>query len=407
MSARLHAVAPALVQGAQPLEEAELQARAAALIAPLAALAAAQDRSGAAPAEQFALLQQADLLRLTIARRAGGHGGGLATARAVVGTVAQGDPAVALILSMHYSMHAAMARAQQAGQGDWPQDLADTLIAASLQGPALLNAAQVEPELGSPSHGGLPATVARRVEGGWQLSGHKLYVTGAPLLAWISVLAVTDEPEPQLGSFVVPRSAEGVRIVETWDPMGMRATVSHDLVLENVRVPAAHAVGLRPARLGLQRDAHSTAWYFGLVASVYDGAARAARDWLADFLNQRRPSALGGQTLASLPSVQGSFGEIEVLLQASQWLLDSHARAYDAGSAPDGLAAVAKHVAIEHAVRAATLALELAGNHGLARRNPLERHLRNVLCSQIHSPSNSLIRSNAGRAALQRRQAAG
>jgi alkylation response protein AidB-like acyl-CoA dehydrogenase len=107
--------------------------------------------------------------------------------------------------------------------------------------------------------------------------------------------------------------------------------------------------------------------------------------------------------LASLPTVQEKFGEIEVLLQASDCLLDSHARAYDAGSAPDGLAAVAKHVAVENAVRAATLALELAGNHGLARRNPLERHLRNVLCSQIHSPPNNLIRSNAGRAGLQRR----
>ncbi|MDN5540063.1 acyl-CoA dehydrogenase, partial [Comamonas sp.] len=266
-----------------------------------------------------------------------------------------------------------------------------------------LNAAQVEPELGSPSHGGLPATRARRVQGGWQLSGHKIYVTGGPLLAWISVLAVTDEDKPRLGSFVLPRGTPGSRLVETWDPMGMRATVSQDLLLEEAWVPDHHAVGLRPAADGLQREAHGIAWYFSLVASVYDGAARAARDWLAEFLNHRRPSALGGASLASLPTVQEKFGEIEVLLQASDCLLDSHARAYDAGSAPDGLAAVAKHVAVENAVRAATLALELAGNHGLARRNPLERHLRNVLCSQIHSPPNNLIRSNAGRAGLQRR----
>jgi alkylation response protein AidB-like acyl-CoA dehydrogenase len=100
--------------------------------------------------------------------------------------------------------------------------------------------------------------------------------------------------------------------------------------------PDHHAAGLRPAAQGLQREAHGIAWYFSLVASVYDGAARAARDWLAEFLNHRRPSALGGASLASLPTVQEKFGEIEVLLQASDCLLDSHARAYDAGSAPTG-----------------------------------------------------------------------
>ena len=109
------------------LDEASLLARAQALIGELAVLAEAHDASGAAPAPQFALLHQADLLRLTIAHEAGGHGAGLASARAVVGAIAQGDPAVALILAMHYSNHAAIARSQRAGQGEWPADLAAQL----------------------------------------------------------------------------------------------------------------------------------------------------------------------------------------------------------------------------------------------------------------------------------------
>jgi len=72
------------------------------------------------------------------------------------------------------------------------------------------------------------------------------------------------------------------------------------LVLDGAWVPDHHAVGLRPASLGLQREAQGIAWYFSLVATVYDGAARSARDWLGDFLNQRRPSALGGANLASI-----------------------------------------------------------------------------------------------------------
>lgn len=375
--------------------------RAAVLGKQFATLAARHDESGAAPAEQFEALRTADLLRLTIARAEGGHGANLATARAVVSAIAQGDPSVALILSMHYSHHAAIVRANREGLGEWPDGPTRRLVAESLQGLSLINAAQVEPALGSPSHGGLPETIARRVGDQWLISGHKLYVTGAPLLSWISVLARTDEAEPRLGSFLVPRQASGIRIVETWDPVGMRATASHDLVLEDAAIPLDHAVGLRPAHLGLQRDVHSTAWYFSLVSSVYDGVARAARDWLLGFLNTRRPSALGGPALASLPTVQETVGRIEILLATNDWLLRSHAQAYEEGVAPGTLAGVVKHTVIDNAVQAVGLAIELAGNHGLARRNPLERHHRNVLCSHIHAPPNNLLRGNAGRAALQ------
>lgn len=72
----------------------------------------------------------------------------------------------------------------------------------------MINAAQVEPRVGSPSHGSLPETIARRVGDQWRITGHKTYATGIPLLRWVAVLAVTDEPEPRLGSFLVPTSAD-------------------------------------------------------------------------------------------------------------------------------------------------------------------------------------------------------
>lgn len=404
LASRAHEIAMNAAQHPMPapLPPQVLLERAAALVPRLEALAGQYDASARPPTEQFEQLRAADLLRLTISAADGGHGQGLATARQVVGTIARGDPSVALILAMHYSHHAALARARRgSGPHHWPERAARLLIDEALHGTALINSAQVEPALGSPSHGGLPDTVAHRTAEGWRITGHKLYVTGAPLLSWIHVLARTDEDEPRLGSFLVPADAPGVCIEPTWDPVGMRATASHDVRFEQVLVPADHAVGLQPAQLGLQRDAHGTAWYFSLVATVYDGAARAARDWLLGFLNARRPSALGGAALASLPTVQEAVGRIEVLLAASDWLLRSHAQACDAGTAPDALAGVVKHTVVDNAAQAVALAVELAGNHGLARRNPLERHQRNVLCSHIHAPPNSLLRGNAGKAALQ------
>ncbi|OLL30987.1 acyl-CoA dehydrogenase [Burkholderia sp. SRS-W-2-2016] len=374
--------------------------RAAALAREFEQLAPHHDRTGEAPAAQFDALQNADLLRLVVATADGGHGAGLAAASAVVREIAYGDPSVALILAMHYSQHAAIVHAEREGRDEWPSHLARRLSRSAATGPALLNAAQVEPGLGSPSHGGLPDTIARRDGDYWRVSGHKLYVTGSTLLSWISVLARTDEAEPRLGQFLIPRDAPGVRIVETWDPLGMRASISHDVLLSDVAVPLADVVALKPAALGLQRNPHSTAWYFTLIAGVYDGAARAARDWLVRFLNERRPNSLGGVPLAGLPTIQQSVGELELLLQTSDWLLKSSSAALDHGSAPDSLAGTVKQTVIDNAIKAVDIALELAGNHGLARANALERHHRNVLCSQIHAPSNRLLSGNTGRAIL-------
>ena len=61
---------------------------------------------------------------------------------------------------------------------------------------------------------------------------------------------------------------------------------------------------------------------------------------------------------------------------------------------------IIKQVATENAIAAVEAALKLAGNHGISRLNPLERHLRDVLCGRIHSPQEDTVLVAAGRAAL-------
>jgi alkylation response protein AidB-like acyl-CoA dehydrogenase len=63
--------------------------------------------------------------------------------------------------------------------------------------------------------------------------------------------------------------------------------------------------------------------------------------------------------------------------------------------------AVVKHTVTGNAIEAVSEAVALVGNPGLSRRNPLERHLRNVLCSRIHTPQDDTILAAAGRAALE------
>ncbi|NDZ16180.1 acyl-CoA dehydrogenase [Variovorax sp. WS11] len=380
-----------------------------ALIARLAQLfaqsAADHDRSGAFPRENFIELQAHGLIGLVAPRAQGGGGASLAVARRVLGAVAWGEPATALILAMGWLQQHSIGRSDSR----WPAHLRDRVLRDAVREGALINALRVEPALGSPARGGLPATVARREGGEWRLDGHKLYTTGIEGLTWLAVWARTDEEAPRTGFFLVPRSAAGIRVVASWDHLGLRASGSHEVLLEQVAIPLDHAVDLRaPAEwapdAGSQTDidAHATqqAWMVVLLGTLYDAVARAARDWLLSFLNRRAPSSLG-TSLAALPRVQEHVGEMEALLRSNRVLLDDAAARVDAGQAPAASdSGLLKYSVTANAIRAVELALQLTGNHGLARQNPLERHYRDVLCSRIHTPQNDAILVAAGKAAL-------
>ncbi|QGW83641.1 acyl-CoA dehydrogenase family protein [Variovorax paradoxus] len=388
--------APARVDGA-------LLAR---LSAQFAATAADHDRSGAFPRQNFDALQSHGLVGLLAPTAHGGGGATLATARRVIAAVARGEPATALILTMTYLQHHALARSDSR----WPPHLRERVLRDAVEHGALINALRVEPALGSPARGGLPATVARREGNGWKIDGHKLYTTGIEGLSWLAVWARTDEAAPRTGVFLVPRHAPGVRVIASWDHLGLRASGSHEVVFENVAIDLDHAVDLRaPADwapdAGSQTDidAHATqqAWMTVLLGSLYDAVAQAANDWLTGFLNRRAPGSLGAP-LASLPRVQEHVGEIAALLRTNRVLLDDAARAVDEGHAqPATESGLLKYTVTDNAVRVVEIALQLSGNHGLARQNPLERHHRDVLCSRIHTPQNDAILIAAGARALQ------
>lgn len=360
------------------------------------ARAAAHDREGSFPHRNFTELQQAGLLALAGARHLGGQGASLTQLGEVVGAVAQGCPATALVLTMQYMQQRAMGRVGS----PWPEALARQLVQESVREVSLANALRVEPELGSPARGGLPATVARRAGDGWRITGHKIYSTGAPILRWYVVWARTDEEAPRTGAFLVRAGAPGIRIDPNWDHLGLRASGSHDVHFDSVPVPASHALELRLPQDWARGDAAVQAEMVVLLGGLYTGVARAAREWLLDFLRTRSPASLGAP-LASLPRVQETVGRIEGLLLANERLLRGLAADVDAGVAVTSVdSGLIKSTTTHHAVQAVELALSLTGNHGLARRNPLERHLRDLLCGRIHTPQDDSVHVAAGRAAL-------
>jgi alkylation response protein AidB-like acyl-CoA dehydrogenase len=375
-----------------------------ATVRALAARAGEHDRDATFPHEAFDLLHATGALNLTVPISLGGAGAGLADSCRMVETVAMGDASVALVLSQHLMYHAYLA----SDAACWPAAIQERVQRSSIEGVALINALRVEPELGSPARGGLPATTAERLAGGrgWRLRGHKIYSTGIPRLQWLAVWARTDDPDPLVGTFIVPRDTPGIEVVETWDHLGMRATRSDDVVFDNVVIPFDHAVDIRhPADHAGSYTAAQLAWNGLILSALYQGVARAARDWFSVYLHQRIPTNLGA-SLATLPRFQEALGRIDARLLTNDRLITGAARDVDAGGDTARVAAdtssMVKHTVTTNAIESVSDAVALIGNPGLSRHNPLERHLRDVLCSRIHSPQDDTILVGAGRAALAR-----
>jgi alkylation response protein AidB-like acyl-CoA dehydrogenase len=360
----------------------------------LAATAARYDRSGEFPHDNFTYLREAGLVGLPAVRVLAGTSLPLPQAREIIAAVARGEPSTALVLVMTY-----MFTLQAAYNPNWHPRVRQIVLEDIAVNGALAKALRVEPELGTPVRGGLPRTTARRVAGGFRVSGRKLYSTGSPALSWMGVWGRTDDQEPLVGTFLVPADSPGIRIEPAWDHLGLRASGSHDVIFEDVSVPEDYAVDISPpAARATEYMPELLAWMGVLIGAIYDAVARNARDWLVEFALTRTPANLGAP-LSTLPRFQEAVGEIEALLHVNQVLLDrSSTLPFEAATAQDGT--FLKYIVTNNAIKVTERALSLTGNPGLARANPLERHYRDALCGRVHSPQDDTIVSTAGRAAF-------
>lgn len=362
----------------------------------MAEQAASLDASGEFPHHNIERLRQRGFLSLAVPRQYGGAGADLAHLQQAIAAIAWGEPATALIVCMQYLHHLRLAENE-----NWAEPLRQQVFQDAVERGGLINSLRVEPELGSPARGGLPKTVASRSAEGWRISGHKIYTTGIEGLSWLALWGRSDDSTPLVGTWLVPRDSDGISVVKSWDHAGMRATGSHEVILKNVQVSAENAVDVWPVDTPPAPDAEQFRLFANrhtaLLTAIYDSVARAARDWLVAWLRARIPGNLG-QPLSSLPRVQEKVGQIDGLLLVNRNLLEKAAEL--------GFSAIeanlAKVTITDNAIQAVNLALELTGNHGLSRQNPLERHYRNVLRGRVHTPQSDSAWLAAGKYAFQK-----
>ncbi len=375
--------------------QAEFIALADRLAEEVAVRAAEHDRAATFPHEAFHALHESGYLALTVPEEYGGRGADPLEVALAQERLARGSGAVALGAAMHLALLARLAESRP-----WPEEVFARVCREVVEEGALINAAASEPALGSPSRGGLPATTATRVADGWRLDGRKTWTSLAPGLRYATVSTAIHEEGAELrrASFLVPMATLGVRVEETWDNLGMRASGSHDVVLDGAVVPDD---ALLPPEGGATKG-DPRAWVT-LTGAVYLGVAGAARDYAIQYARERRPSALPGP-IAELQTIQHRVAAIELLLLQARAVLFGTAEAWLANpEAHDALAwqiAAGKHLATNNAIAVTDLALRVVGAAGLARSQPLERYFRDVRAGLGHPPADDAALTQIGKAAL-------
>lgn len=350
------------------------------------------DQTGQFPWVGIRAVHQAGLLESTVATRYGGPGGTLSTAAHILAALGRGDPSVALISAMTIFNHLG-----QAAKGHWPEDLYRELLSEARHKPLLLNAARVEPELGSPARGGLPATRARRTAKGWAISGRKRFVTGAHGLTHFLVWAHTDEPQSRVGTFIVANGLPGITIIENWKSLGMRASGSHDVEFTDVEIPAEYVLELVDPSIGQQDNRGHAAMTLALTA-IYLGAAEAAQQAFIRFAHERIPSNLG-HPIARTERFVTLSGEIDLLVSGARQIIFG---ALD-GDLSDAERLMRARLLAGRQIRdAVQIAVRGIGNPGLNGDLGLERHFRDIQAVLVHAPQEDTSITMLGRAAFDR-----
>lgn len=375
-------------------EGAALVALAERLAAEFATRAGEHDRDGTYPHEAIGALRESGYFAAPVPRELGGLGvSSVHDVLVASSRLARGDASIAIGVNMHLTAVLQLLRRWQmavaAGNERREHAFAESLAAIARDGVVLAAAiSERNQDLTRPS------TTAVRTRTGWRIDGTKVFCTMSPA-ATVLYTAVTFADEAgaeRYGYAFVPVGAEGVRVHDDWDALGMRASGSHSVSLEGVELPASALRGGFPtgdvvsymernltaglfhasASLGIAEVAHATATagVSGRAGNGFEArsttlAAESALELFACRSALSRAGTLVDEHYAANPGSEGEADEVTALFAEAQ---------------------TAKTFINEAAVRVVDRALALSGGAGYLNGHPLARAYRDVRAGAFMHP---------------------
>jgi alkylation response protein AidB-like acyl-CoA dehydrogenase len=298
--------------------------------------------------------------------------------------IAWGDASVAVAMSVHNSLPTQMILAQgSAAQKErWlsPMARGDMLGAFALS------------EADAGSDAAAMTAQARRVDGGWVLSGTKAWITNGGFGDVVIAMCRTDEPGDRkgakgIGAFIIPTDADGYVVGKKEDKMGQRASETVGIAFEELFVPDDQllgdpSLGFIYALQGLDNGRMG-------IAALAIGVAQAALEHSLSYAAERSQF---GQPIAKFQGMQFKLANMAVRVEAARALLFQAAAAKDAGEPVTKLSSMAKLFATEAAMYVTTEAVQVFGGYGYMKDYPVERLFRDAKVTEIYEGTSEVQR---------------
>ncbi len=348
--------------------------------------AAEIDRTAEYPQDMFDLLRELGLFTLPFPPEYGGSGSLVSACLAIeeFGRVCYNT--AYLLLLQWVPIGALLA----AGTPAQKEKYLPGLAAGNLRGAISLT----EPQSGSDVAG--IRTRARRVPGGYRITGGKVWCTGAAVADFVLVAAKIDAGTVNL--FIVERDRPGFAIGHKEDKMGARGMPASALHFDDCLVPEDNRVG--PEASGFKTVMEALNQTRPLIGARGVGLAQGAMDLAIGFIKERRAF---GRAVGDFQGVRWMIADMAVQIEASRQLVYQAAAAVDDGlRGPElaRLAAIAKCHASDTAMRVATDAVQLFGAAGISNEFAINRYFRDAKVLQIVEGTNQIQRNIIARALL-------
>ena len=253
-------------------------------------------------------------------------------------------------------------------------------------GTALGAFALSEPESGSDA--GSLRTTARREGDHYLLNGTKFWITHGGYADLYVVMARTGVDGPRgISAFLMPGDTPGLSFGKKEEKMGLRASPTTELILENARIPVENLLGQEGDGFRVAMSALDSGRI--TIAATAVGIAQAALDVAAAYACQRRQF---DTPIIDFQGVGFMLADMAIRIESARLLVHKAASLRDAGAPYADIAAMAKCAATDASMAVTTDAVQVLGGYGYTREYPVERYMRDAKVMQIVEGTNQVQR---------------
>ncbi len=339
------------------------------------------DASGEFPMATVKEMASLGLLGMMVPEEYGGGGASTLAYASALEEVARVDGSHALIMAAHNSLctgHILLAGSEEQ-KGKYLPDLAS--------GRRIGAWGLTEAESGSDAAS--MQTKASERSDGWVLNGGKNLCTNAPVASTFVIMAMTDPRRGNKGisAFIVEKGNRGLSIGRVEDKLGVRASATSQVILEDCHLSKGNLLGRRDEGF-LNALSVLDGGRIG-IGSMAVGLAQGAFDAALAHAKQRKQF---GRPIAEFEAIQFMLADMALRIDAARLLVQRAALLRDRGLPFKKEASMAKLYASEMAMNATTKAIQILGGYGYIKDYPVERHFRDAKLTEIGEGTSEIQR---------------